>query len=239
MVCAGELGIIRLVQVEYVQGNKADESKADPTSGPRSWNFNPSKSGPSLVMGSIGTHAHNLVRFITGLEVTEVCAETGAIVPGRKVDDFAGALLRLENGARGSFWVTQAAAGFENSLRIKVSGTKGSLEWHQEIPQVLTFKPIGSPVQTRTPNGPGTHALSARSSRVVAGHPEGFPEGFANIYKDAAEAIASAICGKKADPLSLHFPDSEDGLAGVLFVDAVIRSNNNNSRWEKVFKSYC
>jgi predicted dehydrogenase len=235
MVLAGELGTIRLVQVEYVQGGKADESKADPSSGPRSWKYDPLVGGPSLVMGDIGTHAHNLVRFITGLEVTEVCAEAGAIVPERKVDDYAGALLRLENGARGSFWVTQAAAGVENSLKIRVSGAKGSLEWLQEIPQVLTFKPLGAPAQTRTPNGPGTLPLAARASRIVAGHPEGFPEGFANLYRDAAEAIACRIAGREADPLAMHFPNSADGLAGVRFVDAVIRSSRNNSNWEKVF----
>lgn len=235
MVSAGELGIIRLVQVNYVQGGKADERKPDPTTGPRSWKYDPAKGGPSLVMGDIGTHAHNLLRFISGLEVTEVCAERGAIVPGRKVDDYAGALLRLENGARGSFWVTQAAAGVENDLKIRVSGTKGSLEWLQETPQFLTFKPLGAPAQTRTSNGPGTLPLSARSSRMAAGHPGGFSEGFANIYKDAAEAVAFRIAGKEADPLALHFPTSADGLAGVLFVDAVIRSSNNGSRWEKVF----
>ncbi len=235
MVSAGELGIIRLVQVEYVQGGKADESKPDPTTGSRSWRYDPAISGPSLVMGDIGTHAHNLLRFISGLEVTEVCAERGAIVPGRKVDDYAGALLRLGNGARGNFWVTQAAAGFENSLKIRVSGTKGSLEWWQELPQILTFKPLGVPVQTRTSNGPGILPLSARSSRMVAGHPEGFAEGFANIYKDAAEAVAFRIAGKEADPLALHFPTSADGLAGILFVDAVIRSSDNGSSWEKVF----
>ena len=235
MVSVGELGIIRLVQVEYVQGGKADESNPDPTTGSRSWKYDPARGGPSLVMSDIGTHAHNLLRFISGLEVTEVCAEKGAIVPGRKVDDYAGALLRLENGARGSFWVTQAAAGVENSLKIRVSGTKGSLEWLQEIPQILTFKPLGAPVQTRTPNGPGILPLSARASRMAAGHPEGFSGGFANIYKDAAEAVACRIVGKEADPLSLHFPTSADGLAGVLFVEAVIRSCNNGSSWENVF----
>jgi predicted dehydrogenase len=235
MVSSGELGTVRLVQVEYVQGGKADESKSDLRAGTRSWKFDPARSGPSLVMGDIGTHAHNLLRFISCLEVTEVCADRGAIVPGRKVDDYAGALLRLENGARGCFWVTQAAAGVENSLKIRVSGTKGSLEWLQELPQILTFKPLGDPVQTRTPNGPGVFPLSARSSRMAAGHPEGFSDGFANIYKDAAEAIAFRIAGKDADPLALHFPTSADGLAGALFVDAVIRSSNNASRWEKVF----
>ena len=235
MVSAGELGIIRLLQVDYVQGGKADESKRDPSTGLGAWRYDPIRGGPSLVMGDIGTHAHNLLRFISGLEVTEVCAERGAIVPGRKVDDYAGALLRLENGARGSFWVTQAAAGFENSLKIRVSGTKGSLEWLHDIPQILRFKPLGRPVQIMTPNGPGIFPFSARSSRITAGHPEGFPEGFANIYKDVAEAVACRIAGKKADPLALHFPTSSDGLAGVLFVDAVIRSSNNGSSWEKVF----
>ena len=235
MVSAGELGIIRLVQVDYVQGGKADESKPDLTTGSRSWKCDAARSGPSLVMGDIGTHAHNLLRFISGLEVTEVCAERGAIVPGRKVDDYAGALLHLENGARGCFWVTQAAAGVENSLKIRVSGTKGSLEWLQEIPQILTFKPLGAPAQARTSNGPGILPLSARSSRMAAGHPEGFSDGFANIYKDAAGAVAFRIAGKGADPLALHFPTSADGLAGALFVDAVIRSSNNGSSWEKVF----
>ena len=235
MVLAGELGAIRLVQVEYVQGGKADESRVDPTSGPRSWTFDPGRNGLSLLLGAIGSHAHNLVRFFTGLEVSEVCAEAGAVVPGRKFDDYTGALLRLENGGRGVYWVTQAAAGVENSLKIRVSGTKGTLEWLQEIPQTLSFKPLGAPAQTRTPKGPGTLPLALRASRIAAGHPEGFPEGFANLYSDAAEAIAARISGTEADPLALHFPTSSDGLACMLFIDAVIRSSRNGSSWEKVF----
>ncbi len=236
MVLAGELGEVRLVQVEYVQGGKADERKPDPVSGPHAWTCDPERTGLSAVLGAIGSHAHHLVRFITDLEITEVCAEAGAIVPGRKFDDYTGALLHLENGARGVFWVTQAAAGLENCLQIRVSGTKGTVEWCQEIPQQLSFKPLGSPAQIRTPMGPGTLEFSKRASRIVAGHPEGFPEGFANIYRDAAEAIAARIAGIDPDPLSLQFPTSADGLAGMLFIDAVIRSSRNGSRWEKVFK---
>ena len=228
MVQAGELGTIRLVQVEYVQGGKADESKPDPSD---SWRFDPVRGGPSLVMGDIGSHAHNLVRFITGLEVAEVAAEIGNIVPGRAVHDYGGALLRFGNGARGSYWVTQAAAGVENCLRIRVSGSRGSIEWMQEFPQVLTFKPLGAPSQNRTPNGPGTLPLAARSSRIVAGHPEGFHEGFANIYSDAAEAIAARRSGKKADPLALHFPNSLDGLMGLRFVFSAIQSSRANGQW--------
>ena len=230
MVQDGQLGTIRLVQVEYVQGGKADESKVF---SPDNWKFDPVRGGPSRVMGDIGTHAHNLTRFITGLEVEEVAAEIGAIVPNRIIHDFAGALLRFDNGARGSFWVTQAAAGVENCLRIRVSGSQGSLEWMQEIPQALTFKPLQGPSQNRTPNGPGTLPLSARSTRLVAGHPEGFPDGFANIYSDAAEAISARRAGKEVDPLALYFPNSWDGLLGIRFVNSVIESSNANGQWTK------
>src|SRR5258706_3246939 len=230
MVADGQLGTIRLVQVEYVQGGKADESKPDPST---SWRFDPVRGGPSLVMGDIGSHAHNLTRFITGLEVDEVSAEIGNIVHSRLVHDFGGALLRFNNSARGVFWVTQAAAGVENWLRIRVSGTKGSLEWMQEFPQALTFKPLGAPSQNRTPNGPGTLPLSKHSSRIVAGHPEGFHEGFANIYSDAAEAIAARRSGKTPDPLALYFPNSFDGLMTLRFVFSAIASSKADGKWTK------
>jgi len=226
MVAAGQLGAIRLVQVEYVQGGRAKGGTSRVA-----WKDDPTRGGPSLVMGDIGTHAHNLLRFISGLEVEQVAAEVGSIVPDRVTHDFAGALLRLSEGARGSFWVTQAAAGVENSLRIRVSGALGSLEWLQECPQVLGFKPLDAPAQNRTPNGPGTLPLSARSSRIVAGHPEGFHEAFANLYSDAAEAIAARRAGQSADPLALYFPNARDGLQGIRFVDGVVRSSQGNGAW--------
>ena len=234
MVEQGALGDVRLVQVEYVQGGRAK-----PGPGRRAWKEDPARGGPSLVMGDIGTHAHNLLRFITALEVHQVAAEVGAIVPGRVTHDFAGAMLRLGTAgaaagtapARGSFWVTQAAAGVENGLRIRVSGSQGSLEWMQEQPQALTFKPLDAPSQNRTPNGPGTLPFAARASRIVAGHPEGFHEGFANLYSDAAQVIAARRSGQAADPLAQHFPNSFDGLQGVRFVDAVLRSSAANGAW--------
>lgn len=226
MVQAGQLGEIRLVQVEYVQGGRAASGPAR-----RAWKEDPERGGPSLVMGDIGTHAHHLLRFITGLEVAEVAADVGHSVPGRKVDDYAGAILRLNNGARGSFWVTQASAGVENGLRIRVSGSSASLEWQQEHPQVLHFKPLDAPAQIRTPNGPGTLPLAARASRIVAGHPEGFHEAFANLYTDAAETIAARRSGVSPNPLSLHFPNAVDGLAGIRFVHAVISSSQRNGIW--------
>ncbi len=230
MVDDGQLGEIRLAQIEYVQGGKADENDPDP-SDELPWRYDPVRGGPSLVMGDIGTHAHNLLCFISGLQVSEVAAEVGTIVPNRLVHDYAGALLRLSNGARGSFWVTQAAAGVENCLRIRISGTRGTVEWMQELPQVLTFKPLKGPVEVRTPNGPGTLPLAARASRIVAGHPEGIHEGFATIYSDAAEAIASRRAGKKVDPLALHFPSAEDGVRGIKFVEATIASSAANGAW--------
>jgi predicted dehydrogenase len=229
MVAAGQLGEIRLVQVEYVQGGRA---KAGPAR--RAWKDDPVRGGPSLVMGDIGTHAHNLLRFITSLEVAQIAAELGTIVPDRVTDDYAGAMLRMSNGARGSFWVTQAAAGVENGLRIRVSGSQGSLEWHQEHPQVLQFKPLGEPAQVRTPNGPGTLPLAARASRIVAGHPEGFHEAFANLYTDAADAVAARRSGTTPDPLSLHFPNATDGLQGIRFVAAAMASSHNQGAWTSV-----
>jgi predicted dehydrogenase len=232
MVEDGQLGTIRLIQVEYVQGGKADEIDPDP-SGVLPWRYDPKRGGLSLVMGDIGTHAHNLVRFITCLEVAEVAAEVGSIAPGRLVHDYAGALLRFENGARGIFWVTQASAGVENCLRIRVSGIKGSLEWMQEIPQALTFKPLHGQSQNRTPNGPGTLPLAEHSCRIVAGHPGGFHEGFANIYSDAGEAIAARRSGKKLNPLAQYFPNSLDGLLGMRFVNSVVKSSDANGDWIK------
>jgi len=226
MVAEGQLGEIRLVQVEYVQGGR---SKAGP--GRRAWKEDPVRGGPSLVLGDIGTHAHSLLRFMTSLEVDQVAAEVGCIVPDRLTHDYAGAMLRLSNGARGSFWVTQAAAGVENGLRIRISGSLGSLEWQQEQPQVLQFKPLDAPAQVRTPNGPGTLPLAARASRIAAGHPEGFHEAFANLYTDAADAIAARRCGQVADPLLLHFPNASDGLQGLRFVTATLASSNNQGAW--------
>jgi predicted dehydrogenase len=226
MVADGQLGDIRLVQVEYVQGGRA---KAGP--GRRAWKEDPLRGGPSLVLGDIGTHAHNLLCFITGLEVAQVAAEVGSIVPDRITHDYAGAMLRLSNGARGSFWVTQAAAGVENGLRIRISGSLGSLEWQQEHPQVLQFKPLDAPAQVRTPNGPGSLPLAAQASRIVAGHPEGFHEAFANLYTNAADAIAARRTGQAANPLSLHFPNATDGLHSIRFVTAAIASSNNQGAW--------
>jgi predicted dehydrogenase len=230
MVEDGQLGELRLIQVEYVQGGKADERDPDPAEG-LPWRYDPVRGGPSLVMGDIGTHAHHLVRFITGLEVAEVAAEIGHVIPTRPVDDFGAAMLRFDNGARGTFWVTQTAAGVENSLGIRVSGTKGSLEWHQEAPTRLVFKPLEGPVRVYTPNGPEALPGAVRASRIVAGHPEGFHEAFANLYSDAAEAIAARRSRRDPNPLAMQFPNERDGAIGVRFVEAAVASSDAGGTW--------
>ncbi|MBK7451538.1 MAG: hypothetical protein IPJ47_19920 [Anaerolineales bacterium] len=204
MVEAGELRTVRLVQVEYVQGGKADENKVFPAG---YWKFDPSRGGPSLVMGDIGSARTQLTRFITGLEIDEVSAEIGAIVPKRLVHDFGGAMLRFNNGARGSFWVTQAAAGVENCLRIRVSGTKGSLEWMQEIPQALTFKPLGAPSENRTPNGPGTLPLSARCTRLVAGASRRVPRWFCKYLFRCRRSHRRTTRWKTSRPACVVLPE--------------------------------
>jgi len=232
MITAGKLGDIRLVQVEYVQGGRAKPYTPEPGT-PRSWKFDPAISGPSLVMSDIGSHAHNLLRFVTGLEVAEVMADVGHAVPDRDVHDFAGALLHLSNGAHGVFWVTQAAAGVENSLKFRISGSLGTLEWSQEIPQRLYWNPLDDPAQVLTPNGPGSLPLSTRSCRIVKGHPEGFPEAFANLYSDAAEVIAARRAGTTPDPLARVFPNHHDGVRGLEFTYRVLESSESGS-WVKV-----
>ncbi len=228
MIVQKMLGDIRLVQVEYVQGGRAREVQVSPDM-PRAWKYNPEKSGPSLVMGDIGTHAHHLLRFVTGLEVSQVSAEVGTIVPNRQVHDFAGALLRMSNGARGVFWATQAAAGVENSLSFRISGSSGSLEWCQEIPQRLQFFPLDGPAQVFTPNGPGILPAAAKVSRIAKGHPEGYLEGFANLYTEAAQAIGNAIL--KLPHRDYDFPGVVDGLKGLEFIEAALLSSRSGGSW--------
>lgn len=230
LTAAGTLGDVRMVQVEYVQGGRALARTPDATA-PRRWKYDPARTGPSLVMGDIGTHAHNLLRYVTGLDVARVSARVGRVVPGQQVDDYASALLELDNGAPGVFLVTQAAAGKENGLRIRVCGARATLEWTHEEPNRLIVYPLDGPMQVYTPNGAGMLPLAARASRIARGHPEGFPGAFANLYADAADAIQARDAGMAPDPLSSTFPTSLDGLRGLEFVQAVLHSSQADGAW--------
>jgi predicted dehydrogenase len=230
MVQSGALGTIRQLHVEYIQGHLAAPTEADRDPA-ANWRFVSEQCGPSLVLGDIGTHAHHLACFVAGLELTEVAAELGSAVPGRLVHDYAHVLLRFAGGARGSMWVTNSAAGAEHGLHIRVFGEKGGLEWHQEEPNRLLYRPLGGFAQVLTRGRPGLSPQAARATRIVLGHPEGFHEAFANLYTDAAEAIVARRTGGKPDPLALDFPTVEDGARGVKFVEAAVASHRNGGSW--------
>jgi predicted dehydrogenase len=230
MIQDGALGQIRQLHVEYIQGHLAAPTAADRDPA-ADWHFAPERCGASLVLGDIGTHAHHLATFITGRELNEVAAELGGAVPGRRVHDYAHLLLRFADGARGSMWVTNSAAGAEHGLHIRVFGDKGGLEWQQEEPNGLLHRPLDGFAQVLTRGRPGLSPQAERATRIVLGHPEGFHEAFANLYADAAEAIVARHTGARPDPLALDFPTVEDGARGVKFVEAAVDSHRNGGRW--------
>ena len=229
MVASGQLGSIRVVQVEYPQ----DWLSVEQDFKQANWRTDPAQSGVGGSTGDIGTHAFNLACFVTGLRVDSLAADIQAFVPGRQVDDNAHVLLRFDGGARGMLWSSQVAPGNENALRLRVYGEKGGLEWAQEDPNYLWYTPFGEPKRLITRNGAGAGEAAGRVSRVPAGHPEGYLEGFANIYTEAAEAIIAARSGKPV-PEAVVYPTVQDGLLGVQFVSACVKSSARNAAWVKL-----
>ena len=229
MIANGDIGKIRVVQVEYPQDWLSEEQDFKQAE----WRTDPARSGAGGSTGDIGTHAFNLACFTTGLEVESLAADIQAFVPGRKVDDNAHVLLRFAGGARGMLWCSQVAPGNENSLKLRIYGEKGGLEWSQEDPNYLLYTPLGEPKRLITRNGAGAGDAAARMSRTPGGHPEGYLEGFANIYSEAAEAILAARDGKQPGK-EVIYPTVQDGLAGVKFVDACVRSSAKNAGWVKL-----
>jgi len=229
MAEAGELGEIRLVQVEYAQ-----DWLAEPVANKQAdWRTDPARSGAGGSTGDIGTHAFNLAGFVTGLEPEELSADLQAFVPGRRVDDNAHVLLRYRGGARGMLWCSQVASGCENGLRLRVYGTKAGIEWAQEDPNYLWVTPFGQPRYRLTRGGAGAGPAAARVARTPPGHPEGSLEGFANIYAEAARAIIARRDGT-TPPEATTFPGLKEGLEGVAFVDACVRSAKRNAAWVKM-----
>ena len=229
MVGAGTLGDIRLVQVEYAQDWLAEPLEA---SGQKQadWRTDPAKSGAGGSTGDIGTHAFNLANFVSGLTLDSLCADLQSFVPGRRVDDNAHVMMRYHGGARGMLWCSQVASGCENGLRLRIYGTKAGIEWAQEDPNYLWVTPLGAPRYRLTRGGAGTGPEAARVSRIPPGHPEGYLEGFANIYAEAARAILSRRDGTALDS-AVMFPGLKEGLEGVAFVDACVRSSKRNGAW--------
>ena len=226
MVAAGDLGDIRVVQAEYPQDWLTEEvhnKQAD-------WRVDPKRSGAGGSVGDIGTHAFNLLSFVSGLQVEALAADLQAFVPGRALDDNAHVMLRFQGGARGMLWSSQVAPGNENALRLRIYGSKGGLEWAQEDPNYLWHTPFGQPKRLLTRGGVGADAAANRLTRTPGGHPEGYLEGFANIYSEAATLIRAHAAGQAA-PAEVHVPTIEDGLQGMRFIEACVRSSAADAAW--------
>lgn len=232
MVAAGKLGKIRRCIVEYPQGWLATRLEA---SGQKqaSWRTDPTKSGKAGAMGDIGTHAENLLEYISGLEITHVCADLNTFVKGRQLDDDGAILLKLQKDAKAILLATQIAAGEENNLRIRIYGEKGGLDWSQQNPNTLLYRMLKKPLQVlRT--GVGQQAkITQAAIRIPAGHPEGFLEAFANLYKNFALSLSAHQQGKKIKPIHLDFPTIDDGIRGMRFIDKVVESAASNKKWLK------
>ncbi|WP_425070253.1 Gfo/Idh/MocA family protein [Sagittula sp. S175] len=220
MVARGDLGAIRVVQVEYAQDWLAEETHGKQAD----WRVDPAKSGAGGAVGDIGTHAYNLACFVTGLEAERLAADLDAFVPGRKVDDNTQVMLRFKGGAKGALWASQVAVGNENALRLRVYGEKGGFEWAQENPNVMTFTRFGQPKQILTRAGAGATEAGLRNTRTPGGHPEGYLEGFATIYAEAAALI------RGNDP-DAHVPGIKEGLAGIRFIAACVESSARDAAW--------
>lgn len=233
MVADGEFGKIRKVYVEYPQGWLS--TKLEDTGNPQaSWRTDPKRSGKAGSMGDIGTHAHHLAEYITGLKVTELCAELNVFVPNRLLDDDGAALLRFDNGAKGVLVATQIAAGEENAIKIRVYGDKGGLEWAQMEPNSLIIKWPDKPMQILRVGTSMNSAGAAHNTRTPGGHPEGYLEAFANIYRNFSLTVRAKMNNEKPTPEMLDFPGVEDGIRGMQFIDAVVKAGyNDEMKWVK------
>jgi predicted dehydrogenase len=233
MVREGKLGKIRKVWVEYPQGwlSRLSEREGNAQA---AWRTDPKKAGKSSVMGDIGTHAAHLAEYITGFKITDICAELNTLVEGRAMDDDGAVLLKFENGAKGVLMASQVAAGEENALRIRVYGEKGGIEWLQHDPNTLMVRWLDEPAQILRAGGNyGAHlsSFATHNCRTPGGHPEGYLEAFANIYRNFALTLGCRLEGKEPSPEMLDFPTVEDGLRGMAFIDNVVASAQSDKKW--------
>jgi predicted dehydrogenase len=230
MVNSGMLGKIRKVFVEYRQGWLSTLSEREGNQG-AAWRTDPKKSGKSGVMGDIGTHAFNLVEYITDLQVTKLCADLNTVVEGRQLDDDGAVLLKFNNGASGVLVATQVAAGEENNLSIKVYGEKGGLEWHQQEPNTLLLKWIDKPTEIFRSGSPYLSALAKQNTRTPGGHPEGYLEAFGNIYRNFAFTLSSVINNNPIDKKVVEFPSINEGIRGMAFIENVVNGHLSKEKW--------
>lgn len=232
MVEAGELGTLRLVQVEYAQDWLAEPIEQQGQK-QAAWRCDPAQAGPAGALGDIGTHAYHLASFVTGLRAESVCAELSRLVPGRQLDDNVQAMLRYPHGVRGMLWASQVASGCANALRLRVFGSRAGLEFSQEQPDELLFTLLGGATQRLT-RGRVDSAEACAATRLPAGHPEGYLEAFAQLYRDAAEQIRARRAGREPAPTSRWLATAEDGVAGLAFIEAALASHQAGSAWTRL-----
>lgn len=233
MIAGGKLGKIRKVLVEYVQGWLSEPSEKEGNA-QAEWRTDPKRSGAAGAMGDIGTHAAHLAEYISGLKITELCADLNIMVPGRKLDDDGSVLLKFENDVAGVLTASQIAAGEENNLKIKIYGEKGGLEWQQQEPNTLLAKWTDKPTEILRAGAGYEGILSSfatHNCRTPGGHPEGYIEAFANIYRNFAQTLLSKIEGKEPTPEMLDFPGVEDGVRGMAFIKNVVASGKSTEKW--------
>jgi len=230
LVRSGQLGKIRRIVAEYPQGWLATRLEA---SGQKQadWRTDPKRAGGTCCIGDIGSHAENLAEYITGLKIKTLCADLATFVKGRPLDDDGSILVRFDNGAHGIIWASQIAIGCENALNIRVYGEKGALEWHQQEPNTLIVDWLDKPREIRRTATPFAGAAAAAVSRIPAGHPEGYLEAFANIYRNFAKALEARLAGKKVVEEKFDYPTVQDGVRGMAFLETVVKSNKKGSVW--------
>ncbi len=230
MIAEGQLGAVRKVLVEYPQG-WLSSAGIENDSKQAQWRLDPSLAGASSCVGDIGSHAAHLVEYVTGVPITDICADLGAVVEGRCMDDDATVLLRLSNGARGVLIASQICAGEENNLKIRVYGEHGGLEWSHTDPNSLIFKPLDQPAQVLSAGGPGLSPLAKVNCRTPAGHPEGYLEAFANHYRNFAGQIDAALTGRAATEAESDVPGIQDALRGMRFIEASVDASGSCEKW--------
>jgi predicted dehydrogenase len=230
LVAQGTLGRIRKVYVEYPQGwlSKFEENGENKQA---AWRTDPTKSGIAGAMGDIGTHAFNLLEYVSGLRVEKLCADINTVVEGRRLDDDGAVLLRLSNGASGVLVATQVAAGEENNVRIRIYGEKGGLDWMQADANTLLVKWLDRPTEIWRTGGPSVGSYARHNTRTPAGHPEGYLEAFANLYRNFALTLQAELTGQPAPPEALDYPSIEDGVRGMAFIENVIASGHSDQKW--------
>jgi predicted dehydrogenase len=233
MVAAGQLGTLRVIRVEYIQDWLTQAVDADGQK-QAEWRTDPERAGRSAALADIGVHAFNLAQFVTGQSPEAVAADLTTFVPGRRLDDNAHVLLRYRSGARGVLIASQVSPGNGNRLALKIFGDKGGLEWLAHEPEVMRFTPFGEPTRILVRGGPGLGAASAEVSRMPSEHPEGYVEGFANLYRDAVDEILLRRDGRAGSTRTRHVPNVEDGLMGMRFIEAAVNSSENGSVWTRV-----